>query len=66
MLYFDNDLMTYIIIDTLIIYLNNIIIQLQIDYHYHYYGCISYNLQNGYYIGLIPGGVLATVYPAHK
>ncbi|XP_060870372.1 vesicular glutamate transporter 2-like [Metopolophium dirhodum] len=29
------------------------------------YNCSSYKM-NGYFIGLIPGGVLATVYPAHK
>ncbi|KAL4084155.1 hypothetical protein QTP88_027988 [Uroleucon formosanum] len=29
------------------------------------YNCSSYKM-NGYFIGLIPGGVVATVYPAHK
>ncbi|XP_008183022.1 probable vesicular glutamate transporter eat-4 isoform X2 [Acyrthosiphon pisum] len=33
--------------------------------NFHLYGCLSYNLF-GYMIGLIPGGVLATFYPAHN
>ncbi|KAL5242243.1 hypothetical protein ACI65C_009653 [Semiaphis heraclei] len=32
---------------------------------YTHFNCLSYNM-DGYIIGLIPGGLLATVYPAHN
>ncbi|XP_015372403.1 PREDICTED: uncharacterized protein LOC107167742 [Diuraphis noxia] len=38
-------------------------LQNQIDYSYYY--CMSYTM-HGYYTGVILGGVLATVYPAHN